>query len=335
MPSLRRLFPPACNAATVRAMGMIDLESNPLVAVSKCPSFGYGISVLRGIHHEARQDTALELGAASLAETSSFEVEELMMDSHSATLQNFTSVAAVEPRGDAASSASGNLQSDRLGVEGSFSGKVGHFARASSEFMTRHDQAQVPKRMCPCGAGVCKVLTAMTVKNAGRRFYKCPLTKTVRDCGFFEWCEGNMGTSLRPASEDRHSGTHSEPFCLCGAGVCVKRTARTERNMGRQFYRCRLGQGKGCSFFKWCDDMVPPSQAASEQCHWCGVDGHRSKDCPFNDQAWKAVSFGLMTPRRQEEKWDCGTCYKCGLPGHWARDCQQFNHGNKGATGPF
>lgn len=35
----------------------------------------------------------------------------------------------------------------------------------------------VPERLCPCGAGVCTVLTAHTEKNMGRRFYRCPRGK--------------------------------------------------------------------------------------------------------------------------------------------------------------
>ena len=36
---------------------------------------------------------------------------------------------------------------------------------------------QVADKQCPCGAGMCEVLTANTEKNNGRQFYKCPLRK--------------------------------------------------------------------------------------------------------------------------------------------------------------
>ncbi|KAF2576778.1 hypothetical protein F2Q70_00005179 [Brassica cretica] len=31
-----------------------------------------------------------------------------------------------------------------------------------------------PEKKCPCGAGVCSILTSNTQKNPGRKFYKCP-----------------------------------------------------------------------------------------------------------------------------------------------------------------
>lgn len=47
----------------------------------------------------------------------------------------------------------------------------------------------VTEKSCPCGSGVCLVLTANTERNRGRLFYKCPLRHENGGCGFFLWCD--------------------------------------------------------------------------------------------------------------------------------------------------
>lgn len=37
----------------------------------------------------------------------------------------------------------------------------------------------IPEKSCPCGLGICTVLTANTEKNRGRKFYKCPLRQVL------------------------------------------------------------------------------------------------------------------------------------------------------------
>nr|ALN96984.1 cold shock domain-containing protein 3 [Populus tomentosa] len=46
-----------------------------------------------------------------------------------------------------------------------------------------------------------------------------------------------------------------EKVCPCGLGVCNVFTANTERNRGRDFYKCPQRQESGgCGFFQWCDE---------------------------------------------------------------------------------
>ncbi|KAI5062125.1 hypothetical protein GOP47_0022664 [Adiantum capillus-veneris] len=271
--SLRRLFPPACKAPTIRA----DLDIDPSAAVSRRLSLGYRLTALRDTHHEARPN------AASGFDVGPWEI-----------LQDMTTVANVKQR---------------------------------------IDQAEMPEKVCPCGAGVCKVWTATTARNAGRKFYKCPSKKEEGHCGFFEWCDVSSSTSLTALREDGDSDTSSKILCPCGAGACVKLTAKTEKNMGRQFYRCPLSlcKGKGCSFFKWCDEMPSPSNATIiKECHKCGMDDHWAKDCFLDDQI-----FEHATPAGQRGL-VVGSCHECGLVGHWAKDCpsQQTSHGRKVASSP-
>ena len=43
---------------------------------------------------------------------------------------------------------------------------------------------------------------------------------------------------------------YSELPCPCGAGPCAMLTAKTEKNMGRQFFKCPLNQVIVCLVFK-------------------------------------------------------------------------------------
>jgi hypothetical protein len=40
--------------------------------------------------------------------------------------------------------------------------------------------SSLPEKQCPCGMGLCLVLTANTQKNPGRKFYKCPLRQVCK-----------------------------------------------------------------------------------------------------------------------------------------------------------
>jgi hypothetical protein len=41
-------------------------------------------------------------------------------------------------------------------------------------------------------------------------------------------------------------GQQPELHCQCGGGICVVRTAKTEKNLGRQFFKCPLPQVQSC-----------------------------------------------------------------------------------------
>ena len=51
-------------------------------------------------------------------------------------------------------------------------------------------------------------------------------------------CPTQGGMGLANGRESGGAGTPLEKACKCGAGACVVRTAKTEKNMGRQFYAC-------------------------------------------------------------------------------------------------
>ncbi|GJP70579.1 hypothetical protein CLOP_g1505 [Closterium sp. NIES-67] len=75
----------------------------------------------------------------------------------------------------------------------------------------------------------------------------------------------SSGVSVGSESGGGGSGADvAERFCACGAGRCVVLTARTERNMGRQFYRCP-NKDASCGFFEWCDAAATTAAAPSRQ----------------------------------------------------------------------
>ncbi|KAL6989462.1 hypothetical protein U1Q18_015211 [Sarracenia purpurea var. burkii] len=169
-------------------------------------------------------------------------------------------------------------------------GKSGHCARDCNVYSYPSDNT-VPEKACPCGLGTCMVLTANTEKNRGRKFYKCPLREDNGGCGFFEWCDKNMGTDNMNVRSQGYGSNPSIPdiSCPCGAGFCLKLTAKTGKNIGQQFYRCPAIQGSSCGFFKWCCDHTSAKTnemsnktfgiKSHSQCFKCGEDGHWAKDC--------------------------------------------------------
>ncbi|KAJ8631442.1 hypothetical protein MRB53_024765 [Persea americana] len=166
---------------------------------------------------------------------------------------------------DAASKPKTTRPSDAVDGNSCFKcGKPGHWARDCAGVGAPHDgsrnpassaAAAVEEKPCSCGAGPCLVLTANTERNRGRKFYRCPVREENGGCGFFEWCDN-------PSSVPHNNPSSSvvpvpDLPCPCGAGACKVLTAKTEKNMGQQFYRCPANQGESCGFFKWCSEHNP------------------------------------------------------------------------------
>ncbi|KAF5946117.1 hypothetical protein HYC85_016345 [Camellia sinensis] len=197
------------------------------------------------------------------------------------------------------------------GVDSCFKcGKSGHWSRDCDTNLYGVVDPSVPEKACPCGLGACIVLTANTEKNRGRQFYKCPLREENGGCGFFEWCDKNIGTdnttvrSQTHVSNPSHASNPSIPelSCLCGAGSCLILTAKTGKNIGQQFYRCPANQGSSCGFFKWCHEHTiqgsPPVPVSTAKIYKTNETGGNN--------------FGLRSG---------SSCFKCGMDGHWAKDC--------------
>ena len=63
-------------------------------------------------------------------------------------------------------------------------------------------------------------------------------------CGFFEWCDKNIGTDNMTVKSQGYVSNPSIPdlSCPCCVGSCLILTAKTEKNIGQKFYRCPANQ---------------------------------------------------------------------------------------------
>lgn len=221
-------------------------------------------------------------------------------------------------------------------------GPDGEGARASRAAFIGGEDGEVPQKACPCGAGSCLVLTSNTVKNPGRKFYRCPAKVENGGCNFFEWCDypsSSIPSSRNTLNQQSILSVPDLP-CPCGAGSCLVLVAKTGVNAGGQYYRCPVNEGRGsCGFFKWCNkDNSVASQPAtaskyygvnsnsgsqtnaekcSSSCFKCGQEGHWSRECPKQSVDDNHASMG----RTHLTSSGSTTCFKCGKAGHWAREC--------------
>ncbi|CAL5339787.1 unnamed protein product [Camellia sinensis] len=176
-------------------------------------------------------------------------------------------------------------------------------------------------------------------------------------CGFFEWCDKNIGTdnttvrSQTHVSNPSHASNPSIPelSCLCGAGSCLILTAKTGKNIGQQFYRCPANQitdttvisaheslGSSCGFFKWCHQHTiqgsPPVPVSTAKIYKTNETGGNNFSLRSGSSCFKCGMDGhwakdCPTLLIQKPANQGGTtasshaCYKCGNPGHWAKDC--------------
>eukprot|EP00268_Persea_americana_P019642 TRINITY_DN2009_c0_g1_i9.p1 TRINITY_DN2009_c0_g1~~TRINITY_DN2009_c0_g1_i9.p1 ORF type:complete len:585 (-),score=121.04 TRINITY_DN2009_c0_g1_i9:149-1903(-) len=113
-----------------------------------------------------------------------------------------------------------------------------------------------PEMQCPCGAGICRVLTSKTPKNPGRKFYRCPDPGPSR-CDFFEWCDTVTCNGVPNVVES------SCPTCSCGAGKCILLTEKDGKDAGRKYFACNVKKGQGaCNFKLWHDLLGKGSEGA-------------------------------------------------------------------------
>ncbi|CAK7329738.1 unnamed protein product [Dovyalis caffra] len=103
----------------------------------------------------------------------------------------------------------------------------------------------LPMVRCPCGQGICKVITSRTDKNPGRKFYACPVDKAKSGkCEFFKWTDV-IAARFKP------------PTCPCGVGRCSLNIVSSGPDRDRWYFACRIKKNHGaCQFFQWADSEV-------------------------------------------------------------------------------
>ncbi|CDP16752.1 unnamed protein product [Coffea canephora] len=59
-----------------------------------------------------------------------------------------------------------------------------------------------------------------------------------------------------PTTSRRMTSSSGSVLCVCGAGVCLLLTSKSQANPGRSYYRCPASN-RGCGFFRWLDQVRP------------------------------------------------------------------------------
>jgi hypothetical protein len=136
-------------------------------------------------------------------------------------------------------------------------------------------------------------------------------TDTCRQCGAIgHWAQDCP-------NKPKEEGTPPMD-CPCGAGLCVVKTARTERNNGRKFYKCPNGSRSegGCDFFQWTDQPVPQPAAQAPPALAAGGGAGYGGGGYGGAGAYGGGGGGGYGGGGGGGK---GACFKCGQEGHWSR----------------
>ncbi|KAJ6794915.1 DNA-binding protein HEXBP [Iris pallida] len=108
------------------------------------------------------------------------------------------------------------------------------FRLSNAQNETTEVEWDLAKILCYCEVtSMCKLLTANTPLNRGRKFLKC--AKENDGCDFWCWAD-----ELR--------------FCRCKAGFCKIRTSKMPMSLGQKFYCCPSStrrKNPGCEYNEW------------------------------------------------------------------------------------
>lgn len=134
--------------------------------------------------------------------------------------------------------------------------------------------SSIPELSCPCGSGICLVLTAKTGKNIGQQFYRCPSNQG--SCGFFKWCNDN---TTNASFSNSCNSSQAYPKMDGSAN-------KIHNSVASSCFKC----GNAGHWAKDCPQSSSQRSSAdggvkypnSSTCFKCGKPGHWAKDCSSN-----------------------------------------------------
>ncbi|KNA12755.1 hypothetical protein SOVF_123080 [Spinacia oleracea] len=208
-------------------------------------------------------------------------------------------------------------------------GKEGHWARDCPQAMSPavnlgsgppHATAVAGvEKACPCGMGICLLLTANTERNPGRKFFRCPIRQENGGCGFFEWCDESSAKMTSPGDKSWKNVEQQQFYQRPTNQASGYTKSWNDFDKGTSAPNSSYGQK-----FEATDNRSygMKSGSSTSSCFKCGQEGHWAKDClTTSSNATATTTVTATTGARGNQS--SGTCYKCGQSGHWARDCSQ------------
>lgn len=199
-------------------------------------------------------------------------------------------------------------------------------SHSTGQFANQHTPAVNPQgrgqSQTPSGVGVRQGTPRQdlhTVFRTASQFANEQQTPGVNPQGF-------RSTHTGLTQNSRNASSSGEVLCTTCGEACINRTANTEANRGRKFYKC---QNPGCGFFVWEDELdnVAPrgrgrgsrgggrqaSASASASAGRRG--GGRGRRGRGNTDA-DGMTFISATGDTVH-----GCCFTCGDPSHFANAC--------------
>lgn len=202
-------------------------------------------------------------------------------------------------------------------------------SRSTGQFANQHTPVVNPQgrgqSQTPSGVGVRQGAPRQDLHTAFRTAsqFANEQTPSVNPQGFRSTHTGHT-QSTRNASSDA-----GQVLCTTCGEACINRTANTEANRGRKFYKC---QNPGCGFFVWEDELdnVAPrgrgrgsrggGRQASASASASASAGRRGGGRGRRGRGRNADADGMTFVSATGDTVH-GCCFTCGDPSHFANAC--------------